>query len=336
MGGISNRRKRQIKLNLIKGAAILLASGIVISGIYIGVNGRALKQPYDFESRMSGIALNMKDEQMPAFATDLCVVTDESVFHDSNLTASAASIFGVDSETVLYSSHSFERLYPASMTKIMTALVLLKHGNLNEYVTVTEGSIITESGATLCGIKPGDVLTLKQLLYGLMMPSGNDAANAIAIHLAGSVEAFADMMNDEARSLGATGSHFVNPHGLHNENHYTTAYDLYLIFNELLKYDEILQVIGTSSYTADYTDVNSAPVSQTWTNGNWFMNGTIATPENVAVLGGKTGTTNAAGFCLIMLSKDAKDQRYISVVFKADNRKSLYTQMTNLLYKIVN
>jgi len=336
MSRLSYRRKRQKRQKMIKGAAAFLIAGVVIAGIYWGISARTLEQPYDMESRMSKMALTVQEEQLPAFAADLCVVSDESVFHDTNLTAQAASIFGVDSKTVLYSNNSFEKLYPASMTKIMTILVALKYGNLDGSVTVTDGSVITESGASVCGIKPGDVLTLEQLLYGLMMPSGNDAANAIAIHLAGSVEAFAEMMNEEAKSLGATSTHFVNPNGLHNEDHYSTAYDLYLMFNELLKYDKFLEIIGAFSYTAEYKDANGNALSQTWTNSNWFMNGGAATPENIAVLGGKTGTTNAAGYCLIMLSEDAAAKRYISVIIKADSRSSLYKQMTNLLYKINN
>ena len=100
---------------------------------------------------------------------------------------------------------------------------------------MTEDAVITEACASLCGIKPGDVITMQDLLYGLMMPSGNDAANAIAVHMYGSIDAFADRMNVRARELGATGTHFMNPSGLTDENHYTTAYDLYLMFNEAMK-----------------------------------------------------------------------------------------------------
>ena len=155
-------------------------------------------------------------------------------------------------------------MYPASITKVMTSLIAIKYGNLEDQVTVTEDAVISESGATLCGIKPGDTLTLEQLLYGLMLPSGNDAGAAIAIHMAGSIDAFADMMNEEAKRLGATDTHFMNPHGLHDEDHYTTAYDLYLIFNEALKYPEFRTVTGSTAYTANYTNGAGQSVSKTW------------------------------------------------------------------------
>lgn len=236
----------------------------------------------------------------------------------------------------MYSKNAFERLYPASITKVMTALIAIKYGDLTDTVTVTEDAVITEAGATLAGIHPGDQLTMEQLLYGLMLPSGNDAGAAIAVHMAGSIDAFAELMNREAQKLGATGTHFMNPHGLTNADHYTTAYDLYLIFNEALKQPEFRKVTGTTSYTADYTDGSGNPVSTTWEGGNWYMVGQRQTPDGLTVFSGKTGTTSAAGFCLIMASRDQKEKEYISVVLKAPSRPGLYDNMTNIISKIVD
>ena len=270
-----------------------------------------------------------------AFASDLCVVTDEASYDPDFVTSQAAALFDMDDREVLYSKDVFERMYPASITKIMTALVAIKEGDLKSRVLVTDDAVITEPGATLCGIEPGDTLTLEQLLYGLMLPSGNDAGAAIAVHIAGSIEAFSDMMNEEAVRLGATGTHFVNPHGLNDPDHYTTAYDLYLIFNEALKYPVFRQIVGTTAYTANYHNKNSEPVSKTWKGSNWFMTGERETPDGLKVFGGKTGTTKAAGYCLIMASRDDSDKEYISVVLKADSRPHLYDNMTNIISKIV-
>ena len=237
---------------------------------------------------------------------------------------------------VLFSKNGDTRYYPASITKVMTALVAIKYGNLEDQVKVTDEAVITESGATLCGIKPGDTLTLEQLLYGLMLPSGNDAGAAIAVHMDGSIEAFADRMNEEAKRLGAVDSHFVNPHGLHDEDHYTTAYDLYLIFNEAFKYPKFREIIEAKAYTADYINGAGESVSRTWKCSNQFITGERDTPEGVTVLGGKTGTTKAAGYCLIIASKDnASEGNFISVVLKSDSRAHLYDNMTNIISKIV-
>lgn len=327
-GSIQMTANRRLKAAL--GGAVLAFSLLSSSC------GRvSFEAPYSFEDR-TYYQRAEGERRAEAFASDICVVSDESIFQDDSLTAEAAALFAIDDEEVLFSKNAFEQLYPASITKVMTALIALKYGNLSDTVTVTEDAVITESGATLCNIKPGDKLSLEQLLYGLMLPSGNDAGAAIAVHMAGSVEAFSDMMNEEALKLGATGTHFVNPHGLSDPDHYTTAYDLYLIFNEALKIPKFREIIGSTSYYAEYESGSGEKVSQTWKGGNWYMTGEREEPDGLSVFGGKTGTTKAAGYCLIMGSRDDSDKEYISVIMKADSRPGLYENMTNLIHKIVD
>ena len=311
--------------------ALLFTASVGLTGCFGG-----LKDAYVASERIPALEEETAATRFSdAFASDLCVVTDEASYDPDFVTSQAAALFDMDDREVLYSKDVFERMYPASITKIMTALVAIKEGDLKSRVLVTDDAVITEPGATLCGIEPGDTLTLEQLLYGLMLPSGNDAGAAIAVHIAGSIEAFSDMMNEEAVRLGATGTHFVNPHGLNDPDHYTTAYDLYLIFNEALKYPVFRQIVGTTAYTANYHNKNSEPVSKTWKGSNWFMTGERETPDGLKVFGGKTGTTKAAGYCLIMASRDDSDKEYISVVLKADSRPHLYDNMTNIISEIV-
>ena len=143
-------------------------------------------------------------------------------------------------------------------------------------------------------------------------------------------------MNERARQLGATQTHFKNPSGLSDPEHYTTAYDLYLIFNEAMKLPKFREIIGSDSYTASYTNAQGGSVSKIWKVGNWYQNGETETPEGLTVLGGKTGTTQAAGYCLIMAEQDEEGKEYISVVLKAGNRQGLYKNMTNIITKIVD
>lgn len=322
------------KKTIYKIACCLMAGFLLCS---CGKKEEALNRPYSFTERSFPVELtDSTDGYASLFASDLCVVTDESQYSPSDTTSEAAGLFDITDGQVMYSKNAFERLYPASITKVMTALIAIKYGDLTDTVTVTEDAVITEAGATLAGIHPGDQLTMEQLLYGLMLPSGNDAGAAIAVHMAGSIDAFAELMNREAQKLGATGTHFMNPHGLTNADHYTTAYDLYLIFNEALKQPEFRKVTGTTSYTADYTDGSGNPVSTTWEGGNWYMVGQRQTPDGLTVFSGKTGTTSAAGFCLIMASRDQKEKEYISVVLKAPSRPGLYDNMTNIISKIVD
>ena len=321
-----------MKRIIIQSSVLLAAAALSLSAC--GKKG-GLEEAYSYEERSQLMSAHGGSELAPLFAEDLCVVTD-SQDGNTSMNAEAGALFNVTDRSVVYSKNTFERLYPASTTKVMTAIIALEEGNLSDQVTVTEDAVITEAGASLCGIKPGDVITMQDLLYGLMMPSGNDAANAIAVHMYGSIDAFADRMNVRARELGATGTHFMNPSGLTDENHYTTAYDLYLMFNEAMKLPLFREIIAEDSYTANYQNGAGEAVSKTWTVGNWYQKGERETPAGVSVLGGKTGTTQAAGYCLIMASNDSQDKEYISVVLKSDSRPSLYDNMTNIISKIVN
>ena len=187
-----------------------------------------------------------------------------------------------------------KKIYPASTTKILTALVALENGNLSDTVTVADEADSGKFAADeqTCGIKAGDQLTLEDLLNGLLLYSGNDNAVAIADHIAGSTEKFAEMMNAEAKKLMATNSHFVNPSGLHDDNHYTTAYDLYLIFNECIKHDDFVKIINSSSYTAHITGADGTKRDVKWEPTNYYAKGEATPPDNVTIIGGKTGTAD--------------------------------------------
>lgn len=313
-------------------AAVQLAAAYMLCACSLSPS---LEQEYSYTER-EPLRQEAIEVTAKPFAADLCVVMDEGLYTDSSVSSEAAAVFNVDDASVIYSKNAFDRLYPASITKVMTALLAIKYGTLTDMVTVTQDAVITESGATLCGIKPGDQLTLNDLLYGLMLPSGNDAGCAIAVHMAGSLDAFNDMMNKEAKSLGATGTNFMNSHGLTDEQHYTTAYDLYLIFQEAMKYPKFREVVNALEYTAEYTNQAGEAVSSTWSCGNWFMIGKKDTPQGLTVIGGKTGTTSAAGYCLIMAEQDTEGKEYISVVLKAGSRNGLYDNMSNIISKIVD
>lgn len=289
------------------------------------------KEPADYS-----VSLILSDYDASLMGTGL--VADSAGFEkDSSISAGASLVYNVTDRTAVYSNNAFKRMYPASVTKLTTLLVALKYGNPDDYVTVTDEMLSNlEYGSSLCGLKPGDKISMNDLLYGLMLPSGNDAACAIAYHIAGSESGFADMMNKEVQSLGAVGTHYVNPHGLHSESHFTTAYDIYLVFNELLKYDRFYDIIETQQYTATYTNAAGETLQNTWNRGIWYFNGLAATPAGITPDGGKTGTTPEAKYCLSLLSSDNNGDKYISIVLHAESRALLYENMTNLLSKIDN
>ena len=321
---VKRERKRRNKRYLLISVLIAVLAALGVSYYY-----QFIITVYDFSGRLS--RLDIKTDISP-MAEHLALVGDVDVNAD-DITSESALLAG-DGKEVLAAKFATKRMNPASTTKVMTALVALKYGNLNDEVTIPQESVITEAGASLAGISPGDVLTLDQLLYGLMLPSGNDAANAIAVHIGGSIENFVKMMNDEAGRIGAVDTHFVNVHGLTDPEHYTTAYDLYIIFNEALKDSRFLNYAGASSYSVEYTAADGSTVTKTWKNGNRFITGQVQAPDGIVVEAGKTGTTIAAGSCLVIGSDDGKGNRFISVILKSANRADLYDNMYKLLLKI--
>ena len=274
------------------------------------------------------------------FASDLCVASGDislsGISSDETNTLHSAALFDVDRKKVDFSYQMFDKIYPASTTKIMTALVALENADLSDVVTVSQNADMNSFAAdeATCGIKAGDKITLSDLLYGLLLHSGNDNATAIAEYVGGSMDGFAEMMNKEAAKLMATGTHFVNSNGLHNDNHYTTAYDLYLIFNECIKHDDFVKIINSSSYTAHITGADGTNRDVKWEPTNYYAKGEATPPDNVTIIGGKTGTTKGAGNCLILLTKDSSGNPYISIIMGAGSKPLLYQDMTSMLSKI--
>lgn len=276
--------------------------------------------------------------QAELFAEDLCVTdTDVSLNgFEGDDTLHAEGLFNVTDGEVVYGRNLFEKLYPASTTKILTALVAIENSDMDQMVTVSSSAAATSFSwdASVCGIQTGDKLTMRDLLYGLLLASGNDNAVAIAEAVGGTEEKFMEMVNEKARELMATGTHFVTPNGLHDEEHYTTAYDLYLIFNECIKHQEFLDIISADSYTAQITGADGSVRSVTWQPTNFYAKGEAELPTGAKVIGGKTGYTEEAGNCLILLDKADDGDSYISIVMGAQEKPLLYQDMTDLIDQI--
>jgi len=319
---------------------LYLSIGIICSFLLGGCGSVNVSVPYTLDSNVSAFSItdHNTDIKMDSFASNLCVGNANVTKNTSvNMTeATSAALFDVNKTNIIYGKNIHERLAPASLTKVLTAVVALEEGNLEDIITVTKDVKITESGATLCGLKEGDTLTLNQALHALLIQSANDAANAIAIHLGGSLEGFATLMNQKAVELGATNSHFVNPHGLSDDDHYTTAYDLYLIFNKAIEYELFREIIHMDNYSTIYQDSVGNDKEMEFSTTNLFLRGNYNSPDKVTVIGGKTGTTMAAGNCLIVLTKDTAGNPYISVILRSKERQLMYEQMIDLLEEIYN
>lgn len=274
-------------------------------------------------------------QEVPFFAADLCVTEgDVNTIGISTAEHTCAGLFNVSTHETLYAKNVYERLNPASLTKVMTALVAIENGDLTKTITASANVTITERGAQKIGIKEGDSMTLDQALHILLIYSANDVAVMIAENVAGSVERFTQMMNEKARALGATGTHFVNPHGLTDKAHYVTAYDMYLIFYEAMQYTEFREIIDTAQYSSSYhqADGTEVPVDIRSTVG--YLTGAYQVPEAVSVVGGKSGTTAAAGHCLILYLRDRAGQEYVSVVMHTPDAETLDKEMTMIMQNL--
>lgn len=335
----AEEKKKLRKLCLIL-AALLLVCGILLFSVYYFVfrpHDYDLYQPYQNTDPVYGFQSSLQSgTKAVPFSDGLCVSDGTEYSTAITLNSYSAGLFDVNHEEVLYAKDIFAKRSPASITKIMTALVTLKYGNLDEMVTVTSTVKNIEEGSSVCDIKEGDVLSLKQLLYGMMVASGNDASMMIAEHIGGSVSNFVDLMNEEAMFIGATSTHFSNPHGLTDPEHYTTVYDIYLIFQEALKYDIFQDIINRKNYYAEYKHQDGSDVAVTWESTNHYFTNEADIPENVSIFGGKTGTTEDAGACLALMTKDLYGNPFISVILHAGDKNSLYEEMNELLSLIEN
>lgn len=223
------------------------------------------------------------------------------------VSAKAAVVICGDTGEVLFSKNHNERLPMASTTKIMTGLLLCEYGNLDREITVTADMVRVEGSSM--GLLVGDKVTLHDLLYGLMLASGNDAANTIAVVMAGSTGDFAKLMNKKAKEIGLKNTNFVTPSGLDDENHYTTAYDLAMLAKYAMQNEDFAAAVGSKSAALNY---GNPPYKRTLTNHNKLLKSVEG------CVGVKTGFTKKSGRCLVSAVK--RDGKYvIAVTLNAPN-----------------
>lgn len=246
----------------------------------------------------------------------------------------ASVLMDYDTKEILYEKNMDMQLYPASTTKIMTAILAIEHGKLDDIVTIDQKIVSLTEGSHIA-LEPGEKLTLEQLLYALLVQSANDAACAIAIHISGSIEGFAQLMNEKAVELGATNTNFVNPNGLHDDKHVTTAHDLALFGQYAMKNETFRKFVNTVTYTIPPTNKKTEARYLKITNKLLFsnekidVNGTAIPIKFEGASGVKTGTTSQAQHCLVSYAQ--KDgQRLITVVLKA-NGNNVYADTHKLL-----
>ncbi len=228
--------------------------------------------------------------------------------------ANAAVVVEPSSGEILYEKNAHEKTYPASTTKMMTGLIAMEKGKLDDVVTVSASALhgLEEMGSGT-NLRVGETYTLHDLLYLLLLPSDNDAANVIAEHIAGSQDAFVEMMNERAQQIGMKDTHFSNVHGLHDENHYTTAYDMSLLAREALKNSLFAEIAKTPRAVINGEEIlTTNHLISRFKDPNYYYSYAI---------GIKTGFTTPAGHCLVSAA-EKNGSRYVCVVMNSPQDKS--------------
>lgn len=243
--------------------------------------------------------------------------------------SAAAILMDAETKTVLYEKNSQEIHFPASITKLMTALLVIEHLSPEQKITFSKDAVYSiEPGSSHIGIKPGEILTVDQALHGLLLMSANEVANGLAEAVSGSLDAFASLMTDRAKELGALTTHFVNAHGLHNSEHYTTAYDMALIGSYLAQNETFLKIMQDTTYEIPPTNITDE--TRYLYQQHYMVNPSRNSKyyyENA--IGGKTGFTDQARHTLVTMAKK-DDTTLVAVILQADQKTDMYTDTAAL------
>ena len=335
----AQRRKKHRRRNYLPVlAAILLVIVLCGCGYFFIQRGTSIGkkvQAFDINQEFQYQSTLNATSRASSFASDLCVVSgDQSLDSVTLEDGQEGLLLDINDKSVMYAKGAYDKVYPASITKIMTALLAFTNGNMDDVVTISEENVTLEEGSQRVGFQVGDQVTMDELVHCLLVYSGNDAASAIATHVGGSTENFVSMMNSYAAQLGCTGTHFTNPHGLQDENHYTTPYDIYLMLKEALKYPEFTEITQMGGYTVNYKYSDGSDASVVLTATDHYLTGEATAPKGVTILGGKTGTTSSAGNCLALLCQNEYGNPFVSIVMGASSKELLYQEMSSLLENI--
>lgn len=247
--------------------------------------------------------------------TDVSAATKKSLPKAPSIIGESAILIEPTTGTIIYEKDPHKKMYPASITKIMTALLAIENCKMNDTVVYSKknlDSLTAEDSNIQCQV--GEKMSVKDCLYALMLSSANETATALAEHIAGSSEAFAKLMNERAKQAGATDTHFANPNGLHDDNHYVTAYDMSMIMKAAIQYPVFLDVIHTTEYTIPANNKRTEPFQSYQRHKMLF---TTSPYYDADVIGGKTGYTDQAGKTLVTYAKRG-NVSLISVVLKSN------------------
>lgn len=315
-----------------------LISVILCVSLSIGLSAcSSIRDKYNKDNLMATMNNYFHDNKADGTAKNI-FIPDKSKDKIMSMAYETDSYFvgPVDSKNnkTCYYKKPYKRVAMASLTKLMTALIVLENvkdlENTKYYVSAE--SVDLDKDVSKADLQEGDTISVKDLLYGLLIPSGNDAANVLAENMDESLDNFLILMNNEAERIGCLNTHFSNPHGLDADYHFTSAYDLYIILTHLLKYPIFSEITKLKEYTTEILQSDGTYRKTTWKNTNYFLVGDYMLHSSATLLASKTGTTTNAGYCMAMVTKSKlTNEDYITIVMHATSKPRLYSCINTII-----
>lgn len=304
----------------------LLALAMTFCYLFSSVSVLAATDTQETASTAVSADTKTREEQGILTESDRgCTISVDS--NDSlELVSEGAILIEASTGAVLYSKNPEQTYYPASITKVMTTLVALENSSLTDQITYSADTLNSiEQDSSRVGVEADETMTMEDALYCVMLASGNDTAAGVAEHVGGTVSKFVDMMNEKAKELGCTNTHFMNPHGLHNEDHYVCAKDMALIVQAAIQNPDFCKIASAKSHTVAKT--NKSEERELWNHHKMLLPASQYHYEGVAE--GKTGYTSDAWNTLVTTA-ERDNMKLICVVLRCQGAAAAYNDTTKL------
>lgn len=313
---------------------IALLAGILALLLFSRMGKLQEPMTYNRSQGMSGPSAKEGALLVEGVAKNLCV--GESNTHLEGIEGhegEIAGLFDLQDKEILFSQNLHEKVSPGSINQLMVALTAYEELNMEDSVTIEQEDVVGRRLGRSSGLATGNVVTVQQLIHGVLVYSAQDACYALARIAAGDKDAFVEHMNQKAQEIGMTNTVFSNVTGAEDENQYTTVYDLYLLFHQLLEYPDLIHAMGLSSYTMNSTKSNGDVKQQILDTDNPYLTGNLSVPKGVTVLGGKYMSTKTQ-YATALLVQNNYGDAFVLIVYRADSEETMNTRIREMLGKI--
>ena len=330
-----SKRIRKIRKTLVLMGVLGIVLLIGITALVLYIRGGRLDEPFPYSrsARVFGNSVQESSMIVEGMAGNLCVGPSDSPLDGvDGKEGELAGLFAIRQGEIPFSQGIYEQKDPGILTQLMTLLVAYENLDLDSSVTIEQEDLPYSLNKT-CGLAAGNIISVRQLLNAVAVYSAEDACMALARAGAGSESAFVDRMNNKAMELGMTNTNYINPTGAQEEEQYTSVYDTYLLLNAVLDQTDLVNALGTVSYTLDYTRADQESKQRWLDSDNLYVTGGVSLPRGVTVLGGKMRASDTENYAALLV-QDNYGNPYAVIVLNTDSQTNLYERMEQMLEAI--